>query len=295
MLTIRVAAAATAFIMLSGFSLTDGYDIDKVRATGEGASAVTKGSAFTKALTDEYRSIAVFEADQMYDWPDAGYFARKGLFTADGNVAEPEAVGSWNLPKDKVNDLSAARGELISLLSQGAREKAPELAAKAQGRYDCWIEQQEENHQADHIAVCRGQFASALDALKGAMMPKAVAQPAAAQVPAVPERFIVYFDFDKATLNPASREVVDMAVAAAKKAGSEGISVTGHADRSGPNDYNMDLSLRRAESVRDVVAKLGVTPSNVSLAGRGEAQPAVPTEDGVRMPANRRVEIIITQ
>ena len=56
---------------------------------------------------------------------------------------------------------------------------------------------------------------------------------------------------------------------------------------------NRQLSLRRADSVRSALISRGVKEGGISVAGRGEAEPAVPTADGVREPANRRVEIIL--
>ena len=54
----------------------------------------------------------------------------------------------------------------------------------------------------------------------------------------------------------------------------------------------MKLSLRRAEAARDVLVAKGVEASKISVAARGESEPAVPTADGVREQANRRVEIV---
>ena len=71
--------------------------------------------------------------------------------------------------------------------------------------------------------------------------------------------------------------------------------MTGHTDLSGSFDYNMGLSLRRADAVRDALIAGGVSPNQITTAGRGEAEPAVPTADGVREQANRRAEIIIQQ
>ena len=56
------------------------------------------GSPFTQALTEEYKSIVIFEADEMYDWPDADYFAEKGLTAASGQVVQPEEMSNWKLP-----------------------------------------------------------------------------------------------------------------------------------------------------------------------------------------------------
>ena len=70
-------------------------------------------------------------------------------------------------------------------------------------------------------------------------------------------------------------------------------SVTGHADRAGSEDYNAALSIARANAVKGALAARGVADGSVSVAGRGESDPAVPTADGVAEQANRRVVIII--
>lgn len=133
------------------------------------------GSPFTAALAEEYREFSLFESEQMYDWPDADHFARKGLAAASGTVVEPERVENWNLPAGKVDELSNARTRLVTVLDAGARDRAPELAARAQGSYDCWVEQQEENHQPDHIAACREKFEQAMAELE---KPQPAAAPA---------------------------------------------------------------------------------------------------------------------
>ena len=276
----RIIGAFAALTMLAGCM---GYDIEAMRGA-EGT-----GSAFTRALTEEYRQITLFEADQMFDWRDAGYFARKGLRAADGEVVEPERLEDWHLPADKIDEMSSARARLVSLLDANARQQAPAEAARAQGRFDCWVEQQEENHQPDHIAACRDEFYAALAALEEAMKP----EPAPVVPAAQPEPFVVFFAFDSALLTSEGESVIDSAVTAAQDAGMSEFSITGHADRSGSEDYNTRLSLSRANAVRDALAARGIAPANISVAGRGESEPAVPTADGVAEQANRRVVIII--
>ncbi len=270
-----------AVMALSGALTACASDIQRVRSV-EGT-----GSPFTRALTQEYRDLSAFEADEMYDWPDAQHFARKGLLAAEGEVVQPEDLGNWDLPEERVDEMTAARAKLVGLLDAGARDRVPEAAARAQTRLDCWVEQQEENHQADHIAACRDQFFAALAELETAA--PAPAQPAAVQ----PETYVVYFDFDKSNIKPEAAQILDRAIFHAKAGGTPSISVTGHADRSGAEDYNLGLSLRRADSVREYLINGGVTAEQITVSGRGEAEPAVPTADGVKEPRNRRVEVIV--
>ncbi len=223
---IRILGTFTALLVLSGCAgFSVGYDIENMRA------AEAKGDAFTRKLTEEYRQITVFEADEMYDWVDAGYFARKGLRAADGEVVDPEPIDARNLPADHVGELTSARADLVGLLDANARTRVPDLAGHAQGRFDCWIEQQEENFQPDHIAACRKQFYDALAALKAAMAPKPEpkkAEPAPPPLPMKPETFLVLFAFDSDKLTAASETVLDNVMKAAKKMGAKDFAVTGN-------------------------------------------------------------------
>jgi len=105
--------------------------------------------------------------------------------------------------------------------------------------------------------------------------------------------FIVFFDFDKSDLTPAARDTIAKAANAYRTKGGAQIKASGHTDRAGTEAYNMALSLRRANAVKDQLVRDGVAASDISVVGLGESQPLVPTADGVREAQNRRVEIVI--
>jgi OOP family OmpA-OmpF porin len=172
-------------------------------------------------------------------------------------------------------------------MDNGARDSNPELAAKAQARFDCWVEQQEENHQAEDIARCKDEFLAAMEELEG--------KPAMVEPVMEPRTYIVLFDWDKSDIRPDGQAVIDQLLADASAQGIDtvAISATGHTDLSGSEDYNMALSLRRADAVREALIAGGVPAEAITVAGRGESEPAVPTADGVREQANRRVEIFL--
>ena len=275
-LLVKIAGLAMLF-GLAGMVSGCASNIEQLRET----TAPSGGTAFTQALATEYRDFTLFEADEMYDWPDADYFARKGLAAAGGEVVLPEDLANWDLPADKVGELADARSRLVSALDGSARDSNPAIAARAQAKFDCWVEQQEENHQADHIAACKAEFEEAMAQL----VPQAMEAPGT---------YIVLFDFDRSNINSAGQAVIDQVLAdAAAKGVPVSISATGHADRSGSEDYNMGLSLRRADSVREALIAGGTDPNAITVAGRGESEPAVPTPDGVKEQANRRVEIVL--
>ncbi|TAJ32819.1 MAG: OmpA family protein [Reyranella sp.] len=119
-------------------------------------------------------------------------------------------------------------------------------------------------------------------------------QQAAAPPPPPPvKNFLVFFDFDKSSLTPRALDIVKEAANTAKAGGNARLTCTGHTDTSGPANYNMALSLRRAASVKTALVRQGVPADQITVIGRGETALLVPTKDGVREPQNRRVEIVI--
>ncbi|MBN9486719.1 MAG: OmpA family protein [Alphaproteobacteria bacterium] len=121
----------------------------------------------------------------------------------------------------------------------------------------------------------------------------AVAAPPAAAPPVSAPSFMVFFDWDRSNLSQQALSTIQQAADAYKTKGSARITATGHTDTSGPADYNMALSLRRANTVKDALVRDGVPATAISVVGKGETDLLVPTGDGVREPQNRRVVIAL--
>jgi len=134
------------------------------------------------------------------------------------------------------------------------------------------------------VAMVYGQYKFA---------PPAAAAPPPPPPSAAPPSFMVFFDWDSARLSEASLNVVRQAASAFKSKGSARVTATGHTDTSGPEAYNMALSLRRANAVKDALVREGVPAASIAVIGRGEQGLLVQTGDGVREPQNRRVEIVV--
>jgi OOP family OmpA-OmpF porin len=119
--------------------------------------------------------------------------------------------------------------------------------------------------------------------------------PAPAAVPAqAPARsYLVFFDWDKATLTDRARQIIAEAAANSTTVQYTRIEVNGYTDTSGTHQYNMGLSIRRAKAVQAELMKDGVPASAITIQGFGDTHLLVPTGPGVREPQNRRVEIII--
>ncbi len=90
---------------------------------------------------------------------------------------------------------------------------------------------------------------------------------------------------------PEAAAILDRAADQYASTGQTSVTLAGHADKSGKPDYNLALSQRRADAVKDYMTKKGVAPGVITTEAFGETRPLVDTADGVREPQNRRVEI----
>ncbi len=122
---------------------------------------------------------------------------------------------------------------------------------------------------------------------------KPTPEPAKKPAPQAPRNYIVFFDWDRSDLRIDAREIIQTAAGNLNSAGGVvRIVLTGHADRSGPDRYNLGLSQRRADAVRAELRRLGIQDREIVTIAKGEREPLVATDDGVREPRNRRVEIV---
>jgi OOP family OmpA-OmpF porin len=278
-------------LALAAAGLLTGCGFTSQARVGALERAQPQGSAFTQALTAEYRGLAAFEQYQMYDYEDAQDYADKGLAASRGEVVLPYNVSDFNEPDEYVGLLGTQHDRLISALDAGGRSAQPQTAAHAQAMFDCWLEQQEENFQPAHIAACRDEFMAAMSQLEYRAPAPAPAPEAAA--PAT--NWTVYFAWDKSDISSDAAAKIDRAAAAFKGDVPATISVSGYADTSGPSSYNVGLSQRRAEAVRRELIARGVPAENIRIAAYGETHLAVETGDEVRNAQNRRAVIVIVK
>ena len=102
------------------------------------------------------------------------------------------------------------------------------------------------------------------------------------------------FDINKDTLKPAGKaELDELASKIGGTARVSDIKIVGHTDSSGAEEYNQQLSVRRATTVRDYLATKGVDRNLMSVSGMGETSPVASNATTAGRKANRRVEVSI--
>ncbi len=101
------------------------------------------------------------------------------------------------------------------------------------------------------------------------------------------------FEFDKADLRPEDRELLSRVAGILLTSQDYTVSVNGHTDDLGSEEYNRKLSERRAQAVRDYLVKAGLPPEIVSVTGHGKSLPLVRGTSEAARAKNRRVELAI--
>ena len=124
----------------------------------EGVEGVEpQGSEFSQNLYAGYVTLSSNELGE-YDFRDSNRFARKAAAAASGDDVMPTGMEERWLPSDQQTVLSDARARLVAVLDGGGRAKAPTDTARAQLMFECWMQEQEEGHQPDHISGCQEGF-----------------------------------------------------------------------------------------------------------------------------------------
>jgi OOP family OmpA-OmpF porin len=268
-----------------GNPMSESHNLSAVRA-----AAPQSPTTFNQALASDYADYAN-TLHQDGNYVDVDYFSRKGLAAAKGDRVPPEDQSRFlvplEVPEKFRSQLADGRGRLVRALDGGARESAPGAAARAQVSYDCWVNSMEDDWQAGAKGACRQQFDTAMNQLEN---PRAAAA-AAATAPSTAREFRVYFDFNQVQLGPDAQQILQQIAQQAKQDPNLRVVVVGKADRTGTDAYNLALSQRRADAVRQLLVQAGVPAANIDARWVGEREPPVPTAQGVREPRNRVVEI----
>jgi len=124
---------------------------------------------------------------------------------------------------------------------------------------------------------------------------KAMFNDALAIRPDPPLSFTLNFLEGKDELTPESKQRLSDVLAEISRRSRDvsEVTVIGHTDRMGKVEQNDRLSLQRAQKIIPDLLQIGIRMETISVAGRGEREPLVPTADEVAEPRNRRVEISI--
>jgi outer membrane protein OmpA-like peptidoglycan-associated protein len=168
--------------------------------------------------------------------------------------------------------------------SEAQAQLARQQAAEEQQKADQATQQAEEYRQAREAELAQlqqalGQIAETRRTAMGLVMTL--------------DSKSIRFDFDKANLKPEYRDILNRIAGILMTLKGYTIAVYGYTDDIGTQTYNLQLSRRRAEAVRDFLVQTGISPTIMSTKGFGKSDPRIPGNSEQARAANRRVEIAI--
>ena len=264
-----------------------------------------KATNFQEYLLSEYKIRATFEAEEMHDWNSANLYSKKALKSLETDKIFPEKISYWKLPLDKIKEIRIAHDNLLSIYYD-AKIIDPYNLAKAIASLDCWSEQQEENWQTWDINRCKEDYLNSMHSIyekisitqknTNAINNKNLKDKSENEITIVTKNKnnelmqIIYFDFDKFSLSSVSAHKIKLFLNKYKNEINEYL-VVGHTDTKGSKEYNLSLSIKRAEVVKNLLIKNGINHNKVKILGKGEESLAIITQDETKQPGNRRVEI----
>jgi outer membrane protein OmpA-like peptidoglycan-associated protein len=170
-----------------------------------------------------------------------------------------------------VAELSNARQQLTREQQHAAMTEA-QLAQERQARIDAEKRAKEALENLAKMASIKEESRGMVITLSGAVL----------------------FPSGQAVLLPAAMSSLDNVVTALKSTPDRNITVEGHTDSVGTRDYNIDLSLRRADSVRQYLVSRGLPSEIVKAQGLGPDRPVASNSTPDGRANNRRVEIIVS-
>lgn len=103
----------------------------------------------------------------------------------------------------------------------------------------------------------------------------------------------IHFDFDKYNIRPGDAEILKENASILKKFPNLKIQIEGHCDERGTNEYNLALGERRANSAKNYLISLGISPDRISTISYGEERPLDPGHNEEAWAKNRRAHFVI--
>jgi outer membrane protein OmpA-like peptidoglycan-associated protein len=187
---------------------------------------------------------------------------------------------------------AAANAQAAAQQRDEAKQSQAEAAAQAQSAIEAAAAAQQQANQAEQKAEeYRKQREEELQQLQQVLGQIAETHRTALGLVMTLGEKSIRFDFDKADIEPQYRDTLNRIAGILMTLQGYSIYVYGYTDDVGDEGYNLKLSGRRAQAVRDVLVKTGIDPRIITTKGFGKSDPRVKGDTAQARAANRRVEI----
>ena len=206
------------------------------------------------------------------------------VYVADRLVQTAEAAGLSRYAELRSRDLGAERDRLL-VDARTHQLRDAQLAAS-----DARVLAVQERQDAERARADAASTRSEMATLRADLADLQAQQTQRGYVVTLGD---VLFEVDRAELKPGAARTLDQLARALSDDRSATISIEGHTDSTGGAQYNADLSLRRADSVKGYLAMHGIDPARITTQGLGQEYPVASNATESGRQQNRRVEVVV--
>jgi len=210
----------------------------------------------------------------------------KGLNRLVERAQEQSETSAQQASEAAANARAAAQQRDLAKQAQLDSEAQAQLA-----RQQATAEQQKADQATQQAEEYRQARESELQQLQQALGQIAETRRTAMGLVMTLDSKSIRFDFDKANIKPEYRDILNRIAGILMTLKGYTVAVYGYTDDIGTQTYNLQLSQRRAEAVRDFLVQAGISPTIMSAKGFGKSDPRVRGDSDQARAANRRVEI----
>src|SRR5580658_4653464 len=257
------------------------------------------GAPLSDPILDGARAtVAQAEAD-----PNANQYAALDLDSARKDLAFAEAAAANNKPSEIDQPAYLATQMARIAMARGAAKAADAKVAAGQAERDriqLAAREREVRYANQQVAAANSEVQAANSARDQATEESARLQAEVEQLKATqtPRGLVltlgdVLFNTGRAELNPGAGRKLDQLAQFLNQHPERRIEIDGFTDSVGPDDYNQDLSQRRADAVKAALLSRGIDASRINAQGYGKSFPVATNNDSGGRQLNRRVEVVI--
>jgi outer membrane protein OmpA-like peptidoglycan-associated protein len=210
----------------------------------------------------------------------------EGLNRLVERAQEQSQTSAQQASEAAANARAAAQQRDLATQAQLNSEAQAQLA-----RQQTVVEQQKADQATQRAEEYRQERESELQQLQQALGQIAETRRTAMGLVMTLDSKSIRFDFDKANIKPEYRDILNRIAGILMTLKGYTVAVYGYTDDIGTQAYNLQLSQRRAEAVRDFLVQAGISRTILSAKGFGKSDPRVPGDSDQARTANRRVEI----
>jgi outer membrane protein OmpA-like peptidoglycan-associated protein len=267
------------------------------------STALALCACVSTSLTDPVLEGARAAVSQAEADPNANQYAALDLDSAKKDLAMAEAAAANRKPAEIDQPAYLATQMARIAMARGAAKAADAKVASGQAERDriqLAAREREVQYANQQVAAANSQVQAANSerdqaAEQSARLQAEVEQLKATQTPRglVLTLGDVLFNTGRSDLNPGAGRKLDQLAQFLNDHPERRIEIDGFTDSVGPDDYNQDLSRRRADAVKSALMSRGIDGSRIATQGFGKAYPVASNNDSGGRQLNRRVEVVI--